>query len=404
MSRHASTNSLSTDMFPRTSTILIARWLDQYVGLIICSLLSLMKMISGPKKKADEPVHAILVMKFWEAGCFIMAAGAFKAIKEKYPEARITVLTLDGNKEVCGMLKVFDEIIGLEIHHGVIVFLKQLLVAMMDLRHRRFDLLFDLEFLSRFSAIVTQFVRAKQSFGFFSPKRWRGYFHTDSTVFNQKVHIRDNFQSLFLMAGIEIPPDELYNIQLSFNGLDHIINTDYVVVNLNRNINLWQRSWPEDYYQELIDYLVDHSAFKIVLISLISDARKTETRYPGNVIDLCGKINFSQLAGLLKHARCFITHDSGPLHLAVALGTPTVSFFGPETPHAYGPRNPRHLVFYENMECSPCIDVFNNKKIKCCKSTNQCMWNIRVEDVIQGMKECGLIEKKEDLDEISTGI
>jgi heptosyltransferase-2 len=52
---------------------------------------------------------------------------------------------------------------------------------------------------------------------------------------------------------------------------------------------------------------------------------------------------------------CFITNDSGPMHLAAAQGVPMVSLWGPARPEFYAPRVERHEIVYENFRCSPCL-------------------------------------------------
>jgi ADP-heptose:LPS heptosyltransferase len=85
---------------------------------------------------------------------------------------------------------------------------------------------------------------------------------------------------------------------------------------------------------------------------------------------------------LLRAAALLVTNDSGPLHLADALGTPTVSFFGPETPTLYGPRGPRNTVLYRAIDCSPCISIYNAKTVRCMRSAPECLSGITVDEAL----------------------
>ena len=91
---------------------------------------------------------------------------------------------------------------------------------------------------------------------------------------------------------------------------------------------------------------------------------------------MCGKINISQLITVLGYCDLFITNDSGPLHLAMILDIPTISFFGPETPVTYGPQGEKHTVFYEDIYCSPCINIYNAKSTKC--TNNICLKRVSI--------------------------
>jgi heptosyltransferase-2 len=105
-----------------------------------------------------------------------------------------------------------------------------------------------------------------------------------------------------------------------------------------------------------------------------------------NLIDLCGRISVEQLVLLLQRSDLFIGNDSGPLHLAVAAGTPTVSFFGPETPALYGPRGEGHVVLYKDLPCSPCLNVYHSKENSSCRD-NVCMNSIEVEEAWTAVRE-----------------
>jgi len=98
------------------------------------------------------------------------------------------------------------------------------------------------------------------------------------------------------------------------------------------------------------------------------------------IFNLAGRLDIGMLTVLLEKARLFITNDSGPLHIAVSIGTPTVSLFGPEIPERYGPIGKKHGILYSRVYCSPCLNAYN-QKIAMCRGENICMRAISVEDV-----------------------
>ena len=90
---------------------------------------------------------------------------------------------------------------------------------------------------------------------------------------------------------------------------------------------------------------------------------------------------------LLASADAFVTNDSGPMHVASALGTPTLGLFGPETPVMYAPIGERARWLYAPPPCSPCINVHDNKLSVCVKGFAECLTNIGVEDVIDALRD-----------------
>jgi ADP-heptose:LPS heptosyltransferase len=78
------------------------------------------------------------------------------------------------------------------------------------------------------------------------------------------------------------------------------------------------------------------------------------------------------------------------MHVAVAMGVPTIALFGPETPRRYGPIGEQHTVFFSATDCAPCITFTNEKQVRCHRNA-ECMMRIPVEDVWAAAK--GILEK-----------
>ena len=371
----------------KTITIDVLRLIDDYLGLIFCALFTGIKGLLPSKKQSGYP-ERILVMKFWEGGCIILLYPYLKELKRKYSKAKITLFTLSDNKEICYLLNVADEVVAVDYKTGVFNFVIQMLKQVIRFRREKQNLLIDLEFLSRSSAMLSYIIAPKTSVGFYSPFRWRGRIHDSSVLFDDKIHVMENFKNAFLSAGVNINEDEEQQ-QLSVDKEDlkagKIIEGKYIVINLDRKGFINQRCWPVENCEAVIKYLIDNTDYKIAGISSYG-FEEINSNFGPRFVNLMGKLSFMQLAELLRNASFFITHDSGPMHLAAALGTPTVSLFGPETPAAYGPKGENHLVFYKALECSPCVDVFKNKQVKCKHSTNKCMQGITVNEVITGIQ------------------
>ena len=68
----------------------------------------------------------------------------------------------------------------------------------------------------------------------------------------------------------------------------------------------------------------------------------------------------------------------------MALGIPTISFFGPETPSLYGPVSGEYYVFYKNIYCSPCLNIYNTKNSDC--KNNECLKLIKPGEVLELIK------------------
>jgi heptosyltransferase-2 len=114
------------------------------------------------------------------------------------------------------------------------------------------------------------------------------------------------------------------------------------------------KRWP--YYSELAQQLAD--AARIVIIGSANDTElaKAVLRTAPNAIDATGRLSLLASAELVRRCAVLVTNDSAPLHLASAMGTPTVAIFGPTVPQfGFGPLAPRaSVVGHDGLPCRPC--------------------------------------------------
>jgi heptosyltransferase-2 len=109
----------------------------------------------------------------------------------------------------------------------------------------------------------------------------------------------------------------------------------------------------------------------------------TEKRYgePGNsLLNLAGKTSLRELVSLISECEVFLTNDSGPMHVAYAVGTPLAALFGSTDPVLTGPPGEGHEVFKHEFECSPCFER------TCRQNDLRCMYSITSDEVYLAIK------------------
>ena len=144
------------------------------------------------------------------------------------------------------------------------------------------------------------------------------------------------------------------------------------------------KCWLPDRFACLINRLIDIYRAKVLIIggkqerntinhiiSMVTNRRQ--------VINLAGKTTIKQLAGILTLCRVFVSNDSGPMHLAAALGVPVVAIFGSTSSVRTGPRG-NCIVIKKDIACSPCFR-------RSCPYNLECMAAVKVEDVLLAVKE-----------------
>ena len=146
-------------------------------------------------------------------------------------------------------------------------------------------------------------------------------------------------------------------------------------------VAFWQtKLWEDGKFARLCDRIQNELQTGIVMtgekaerIGQIQKLMKTKT------VNLGGKTSLRELAALYRRAALLVTTDSGPMHLAAAVGTPVIALFGPTDPSRTGPYGPDHRIIRKRLPCSPCFR-------KQCPDP-RCMTEISVEEVFSAVRD-----------------
>ncbi|MBI5361601.1 MAG: glycosyltransferase family 9 protein [Planctomycetes bacterium] len=377
---------------------------DKRLGWVVCALAQPLRWWRRSRSSHAEPAR-ILCIKFWGIGSLQMLTAAARHLRSAHPKARVTLLTLAGNAEFARGLGVFDDVVTLDVTSrsgpiGWSVLLARIARLVVALRRARHDAVYDFEFFTRFSALVTLASGARDTHGFAAPNVWRGGFHARTVPFNRYWHAARNFRALAGGEdGGEVLPSELAPFQVAEEH-DRAVETElaraglavdrpFVVLNPNAGQLSLERRWPAQHFVELARALVDEDALPVVFVGAPGEAEYVGSiaRAIGSVprglfADLSGRLAVGELAALLARAACVVTNDSGPMHVAAALGAPTIGLFGPETPVMYGPLGDDCVGLWKPPACSPCINVHDNKRSTCIHGQPECLVGIAPAEVL----------------------
>jgi ADP-heptose:LPS heptosyltransferase len=140
------------------------------------------------------------------------------------------------------------------------------------------------------------------------------------------------------------------------------------------------RRWDPDRYAEVANRLVENCNARIILLGGPSDqgiAGRIESRMRSKPEILSGRLTLDELTYVISRLDLLVTNDSGPMHIAAALGVPLVAVFGPEDPERLGPfaKADRFRILCNRVPCHPC------EKSECEKPV--CLESVRSEDVYE---------------------
>lgn len=237
-----------------------------------------------------------------------------------------------------------------------------------ELRRTRYDLVLDFQALLK-SALVVALARAERKVGF-GP----GLEHMEHSyhVLTEKIpppgmEVHALERNLIMIRALKIPAAKIeYRIPVSAEDRARVdlllanngIGPEDAIVAINPVAQWPTKLWPEAHFAALADRIIHRYNVPVVFTGgpddtqTVARIRKAMQR-PG--LDLSGKTSLRQLAALYQRSRLVVSTDTGPMHLAAAMGTPVVALFGPTAPWRTGPSGPGHRVVRAPARCAPCF-------------------------------------------------
>jgi lipopolysaccharide heptosyltransferase I len=211
------------------------------------------------------------------------------------------------------------------------------------LRETPYDLVVDLQGLLK-SALIGRATRTSRRIGPSFQREGAGLFYDDvAAPRNKNRHAVD--ENLDVLRFLHLPdgPVEFPVVFPEFPVEPHQPNL--LLSPCSRHA---AKNWPVERFAAVGQTLHKRTGARFYLSGAPEDSaacqRLEELLPPGSVRNLCGKTALTQLGGLVQAMDLVITVDSGPMHLAAAVGTPTLAIFGPTDPLRVGPYGPQHRV------------------------------------------------------------
>lgn len=253
------------------------------------------------------------------------------------------------------------------------------------LRARDYDHVIDLQGLLK-SALVARCARGRQIIGpSFQREGARLFYNAVAGPRNKDRHaVEESFDAVRYLGLPLLPPQ--FPVKFPAPPADGLPSPRVGVVPLSRREN---KNWPESHFAETLRGLREEFGASVYLFGSGADAATCErlgaASAPANgrgaVTNLAGRTSLVEMGGWFSSMDVVVVNDSGPLHLAAALGVPTVTMFGPTDPARTGPYGEGHRVVTTEMDCRPCFDRV------CRYSTTACMKEIPPERVLAAVRD-----------------
>ena len=322
----------------------------------------------------------ILIVKPSSLGDVLHSLPFLNAIKTCFPQAQIHWVIARGLHELLeghpmiNRLWIIDKDLWKKLSRATET-VKELKALFSGLRKEKFDLVIDLQGLLR-SGLITMATKSRLRIGFREAREGSRLFYTQKVTGGRDIHAVDRYLKVAASLGCKISEVRFPLITAPYAGLPE----NYAVLAPGAR---WKtKRWPPERFGEVAALL----PFKSIIVGSKSDeelSKKVVERSRGNAVSLAGKTGLQELTGIIKGARFLLSNDSGPMHIAAALGTPVFAVFGPTSPTRTGPypagdADKRHTIIKEDIPCAPCFK-------KTCKDL-KCMEAITVQRVIEAIE------------------
>lgn len=305
------------------------------------------------------PPGRILIIKPSAIGDVVHSLPVLNLLRRKWPAAHVSWLVasacaglLDGHPQI-------DDVIIFDRRRFGKGWRKPSAAAGLfgftrSLRQRQFDLVIDLQGLFRSGWLAVK-TRAAVRVGPAEARElgWIFYTHRIPTGF-PSGHAVDRYLNIAEALGLGRSPVE-FKFPTSDEDRKFVADllpgtAPYAVFLPGTN---WEtKRWPAEKFAACVSPLRERFGLRSVVAGGMGDAHLA-AQIPGSV-DLTGKTNLRQLVALLERAALVIANDTGPMHIAAALGRPMVSIYGPTSPDRTGPYGRVNTVVQLDIECSPC--------------------------------------------------
>ncbi|MBW1613449.1 MAG: glycosyltransferase family 9 protein [Deltaproteobacteria bacterium] len=336
-------------------------------------------------------IKKILLIQLGDIGDVVLTTPTIRALKENNPSGEIFVLLRSFAMELLEGCPWVDGVIALNKNNGKfrekMAYQKDFLS---DLRRKRFELAIDLRAGTR-GAFLSYISGARLRVGRYrgDGKLWRNRLFTHLIKPENELQQYSALHSLNILAPFKLKIKntfpELNVTKQREIGAENILRKEQVpsdkpMIALHPFSRWRYKEWSIKNYIKLINYIGLKYRVSILITGSIDEKGRAAEIVKGSnihVYNLAGKTSLGELVAILKKCSLLIGIDSASMHIAAAVGTPTVTIFGPSSPVNWAPRGRQHKIITKDFPCVPCRQKgCNNSEV------SRCLDALSVEEII----------------------
>ena len=353
--------------------------MDFFVPLVPCN----QPLRRCPVSREDAS-HRILIMRLGAFGDILMGTSLLAALREAYPDAHLTwiaehseVQAIDANPYVDAIIR-WDSSYWKRMVRGLryAAWLSRMLQMRKNLHQNQYDIF--VSFQPEEWPLLARGTGAALKVGIFDT--FRRYYRAQKTSGNTRLYthayaypnLPDHRidQYLLTLQALGLPPNPAAPLSMGYTEADKEVVLRFLAdYGFSGNIPLvllaplttWPtKCWPLERYAALGNALAQHGC-RVIVIGSGKERDAVEAlaaQMEPRPLTAAGTLSFRQMAALVDQSALVVSGDTGPMHVASALGVPQVALFGPTSPKWYGPRSPHAVSLLHPVPCGPCDQKF----------------------------------------------
>ena len=321
------------------------------------------KALEVLEEKLPRTTLKILLIRLDRIGDVVLSLPAVDAVRRHFPMASISMMVRPYTKEIVEGYPGIDEVLvydyGKTGRHHSLLGNARMLTELID---RRFDIAFILNPSVR-SQLLPFVAGIPYRVGFESKLSFLLTHSAPDLRHEGKKQESEYTLDIVRAFGVQVDPQKQSRLEVRrdeeqfFDG----ILKDKKIVAIHAGASCPSKRWPKERFAELCRRLMEAGSHELVIVGGESEKELGDFLNANGVRahDFCGKLNLKQLAALLKKSELLISNDSGPVHIASAVGTRTLTIFGRNleglSPERWKARGTGHAVLRKEVGCVVCL-------------------------------------------------
>jgi len=348
---------------------------------------------AAPARTGVSPPRRVLLVKPSSLGDVIHALPVAVALKEAFPGVEVDWVVGRPYAELVAAQPAVERTLLFERrrwggwgfwHHR-----REWRNLVARLREAKYDVAIDLQGLAR-SAALTRASRAPARVGLTTAREFGRFAYTVAVrPRHPEAHAVDRYLQTLRALGVTPPAEPRFELAVPEHArrrVDALLAEELVaeeIVCVAPGARWETKRWPAERFAQVAAGLArchgpgGQDNVRVIVVGTEDDAERARVVTEGvgeQALDWTGRTSLVELAALLERSALLLTNDSGPMHLAAAVGTPLVAVFGPTNPSRTGPYGERAVVVTSAAHCAPCYRRQCERLV--------CLREVRVESVL----------------------